>query len=193
MNKRIIFVLLSIALSGLFGFTTQNQVKAHNKKSPVNKKLLSQTRKKSRTMRRTTMARRTSNEARQVRTILETKVENAIPDEKPLAKLGNSINDSISAKYPTIVSGGVVCGKASRLVKPPYPAEAKAAKVSGTVNVQVVIDEKGDVIEAQAVSGHPLLQASAEQAALASKFSPTQISGRFVKVSGIIVYNFVAP
>jgi TonB family protein len=90
------------------------------------------------------------------------------------------------------VSGGVLNGKAVNLVKPAYPAIAKAAHASGQVTVQVTIDENGNVISAHAVSGHPLLQAAAVNAARGSKFTPTTLSGQTVKVTGVIVYNFVA-
>lgn len=93
---------------------------------------------------------------------------------------------------PKTVSGGVVNGKAVNLVKPPYPPAARAVRASGTVNVQVTIDESGNVISASATSGHPLLKQAAEQAARSSKFSPTTLSGQKVKVTGIIVYNFTA-
>ncbi|MBX7171939.1 MAG: energy transducer TonB [Pyrinomonadaceae bacterium] len=93
---------------------------------------------------------------------------------------------------PKIVSGGVVNGKAINLVKPPYPPAAKAVRASGAVNVQVTIDENGNVISASAVSGHALLRQAAESAARASKFSPTMLSGQKVKVTGVIVYNFTA-
>jgi protein TonB len=90
------------------------------------------------------------------------------------------------------ISGGVLNGKAVHLVQPPYPAIAKQAHASGTVVVQVLIDENGNVVSAHATSGHPLLQAAAVSAARASKFSPTKLSGQPVKVTGIIQYNFVA-
>jgi len=90
------------------------------------------------------------------------------------------------------ISGGVLNGKAVHLVQPPYPAIARQAHASGTVVVQVTIDEDGNVISAHPVSGHPLLQAAATAAARASKFSPTRLSGQPVKVIGIIQYNFVA-
>ena len=91
---------------------------------------------------------------------------------------------------PKSVSGGVLNGKATNLVKPAYPAAAKAVRAAGAVNVQVTIDETGNVISASAVSGHPLLRASAVQAARSSKFTPTLLSGKPVKVTGVIVYNF---
>ena len=90
------------------------------------------------------------------------------------------------------ISSGVLNGKAVRLVQPPYPAIARSAHASGQVRVQVVIDENGNVISATAVSGHPLLQGAAVAAARQSKFTPTKLSGQPVKVSGVIIYNFVA-
>lgn len=94
---------------------------------------------------------------------------------------------------PKTVSGGVVNSKATNLVKPSYPAAARAVRAGGAVNVQVTISETGSVISASAVSGHPLLRGAAESAARASRFSPTLLSGQPVKVTGVIVYNFVAP
>lgn len=90
------------------------------------------------------------------------------------------------------ISGGVLNGKAISLPKPQYPAIARQAHASGTVVVQVVIDESGSVISAHAVSGHPLLQAVAVAAARGARFSPTKLSGQPVKVTGVITYNFVA-
>ena len=93
-------------------------------------------------------------------------------------------------KPKTIVSGGVLNGKAISKPAPPYPPIAKAARASGTVTVQIVVDETGRVISASAVSGHPLLRAAAEGAARQARFTPTQLSGQPVKVSGVITYNF---
>jgi len=90
------------------------------------------------------------------------------------------------------ISGGVLNGKAISLPKPAYPPIARAAHASGTVTVQVLIDENGSVVSAKAVSGHPLLQAVAVAAARQARFSPTKLSGQPVKVTGVIQYNFVA-
>ena len=90
------------------------------------------------------------------------------------------------------ISGGVLNGKAISLPHPAYPPIARQAHASGTVVVQVTIDENGNVISAHAVSGHPLLQAVAVAAARGARFSPTKLSGQPVKVTGVITYNFVA-
>ncbi len=92
-----------------------------------------------------------------------------------------------------IADGAVLNGKAISLAKPEFPAAAKAVRASGAVNVRVTIDEEGNVVSAAAISGHPLLRQASEQAARASRFSPTTLSGQAVKVTGVIVYNFIPP
>jgi len=90
------------------------------------------------------------------------------------------------------INGGVLNGKATSLPPPDYPPIARQAKATGTVAVQITIDEGGNVIVAEAVSGHPLLRAAAVKAARDAKFSPTRLSGQPVKVNGVLTYNFVA-
>ena len=89
------------------------------------------------------------------------------------------------------ISGGVMNGQAISKPQPAYPAIARAAHISGTVTVQILVDESGRVVSASAVSGHPLLQQAAVSAARQARFSPTLLSGQPVKVSGVITYNFV--
>lgn len=84
-----------------------------------------------------------------------------------------------------------VNGKAISLTKPNYPAAARAVRATGAVNVQVTIDEDGEVVMASAVSGHPLLRQAAEKAATESRFAPTMLDEQPVRITGIIVYNFV--
>jgi TonB family protein len=75
--------------------------------------------------------------------------------------------------------------------QPVYPPIAKAARAQGVVKIQVVVDEEGKVIAAQAVSGHPLLQSAAVKAAREALFAPTLLDGRPVKIAGVLTYNFV--
>ena len=88
------------------------------------------------------------------------------------------------------INGGVLNGKAIDLVHPKFPAAARAVRASGAVKIDVLISEKGNIISAEAISGHPLLVASARAAACSSRFSPTTLSGDPVKVRGVIVYVF---
>lgn len=88
------------------------------------------------------------------------------------------------------ISGGVLNGKAVILPAPHYPPGAKNQRASGTVTVEVLLDEEGKVVEARAVEGHPALRQSAVEAARRARFSPTILSGRPVKVTGVITYKF---
>jgi len=88
------------------------------------------------------------------------------------------------------VSGGVLNGIAVSMPPPDYPATAKRMRISGSVTIEVVIDETGKVISAQATSGPASLRDVAVQAALRARFSPTKLSGQPVKVSGTINYKF---
>jgi len=88
------------------------------------------------------------------------------------------------------VSGGVLQGKATRKVQPAYPPIAKSASVKGAVQIQVTISESGEVMNAQTISGHPMLREAALQAAKQWRFKPTELSGVPVKTQGVITFNF---
>jgi TonB family protein len=117
------------------------------------------------------------------------------PDDSPRPAIpagqGASPSDMVKTFDGNTVSGGVLNGKAMSLPKPKYPAAARAVRASGAVQVQVLIDTDGGVFAATATAGHPLLQAASVTAACNAKFTPTLLAGQPVKVSGIIVYNFV--
>ncbi len=104
-----------------------------------------------------------------------------------------SFSSSSKNSVPKTISGGILNEKAVQLVQPNYPAAAKAVKASGQVMVRVTIDEKGNVVSAEATSGHPLLKAAAVQAARSSKFTVTKLGSQPVKVTGFIVYKFTVP
>ena len=90
-------------------------------------------------------------------------------------------------------SGGVLNGVAINLPAPVYPDLARRMRVSGVVEVEVVLDENGKVISAKAVSGPESLRDVSVQAAYRARFSPTKLSGQPVKVSGQINYKFTLP
>lgn len=83
-------------------------------------------------------------------------------------------------------SGSVLTSSAIRQAEPIHPL----ADVRGSVIVEVRIDEKGDVMSARPLSGHPLLKDTAAAAARGWKFTPAMLDGVPVKVVGIITFNF---
>ena len=88
------------------------------------------------------------------------------------------------------VSGGVLNGTAILLPPPVYPDAAKRMRTQGVVSVDVILDETGKVVSANASSGPTILRDAAVAAALKARFSPTKLSGQPVKVSGVINYKF---
>jgi periplasmic protein TonB len=88
------------------------------------------------------------------------------------------------------ISGGVLNGTAISLPPPMYPDSAKRSRTQGIVSVDVVLDETGKVISANASNGPAMLRDAAVHAALKARFSPTKLSGQPVKVSGVINYKF---
>ncbi len=90
-----------------------------------------------------------------------------------------------------VISKGPIRGDAILLPEPDYPALARQIRLQGKVNVQVLIDETGKVISAQAIDGHQVFREVARNAALKAIFRPTRLGDQFVKVTGVITYNFV--
>ncbi len=82
-------------------------------------------------------------------------------------------------------------GRVIFFLEPDYPPEAKAAKIGGSVEVTIEIDEKGKVSRVAKVTGNSLLQGAASEAATKVKFTQTSCAGVPVAVSGVIIYNFI--
>jgi hypothetical protein len=92
---------------------------------------------------------------------------------------------------PGYLEGGVLNGHALSLPKPEYPLSAKSLHLNGRVIVQVLIDETGKVISARALSGPVAFRKASVKAARHATFTIKTLSGRPVKVKGIILYDFV--
>lgn len=117
--------------------------------------------------------------------VSDTSTREVVPEE---TYQGLAVADG---SFPKTISGGVLNGKTTSMPQPAYPPAARAVQASGTVNVQVTVDEQGMVVSASAVSGHPLLRAAAESAARKAEFAPVKLSGVPVKITGILIYNFI--
>ena len=75
-------------------------------------------------------------------------------------------------------------------LQPEYPPLARQTHVSGTVIVNAVIDEHGNVVGARALSGHPLLIPAALKAVLQWKYEPTLLNGTPVAVEMEVKVHF---
>jgi TonB family protein len=94
------------------------------------------------------------------------------------------------AKSKAPCEGGILNSKVIAESRPTYPEKAKKEKAQGTVVVRVRVDEEGKIYEATPCLGHPLLQQSSITAAQRTMLSPTVLSGKAVKVAGVLVYIF---
>jgi len=75
-------------------------------------------------------------------------------------------------------------------VQPIWTLAAKNAGALGLVQIVVLIGEDGEVLQAKARSGNPLLYPEAEKAALVSRFNKPTAEGRRARALGFIVYRF---
>jgi outer membrane biosynthesis protein TonB len=85
---------------------------------------------------------------------------------------------------------GLIDKKALSKPAPPEPPSAPGARGPRTVAVNVIVDETGRVIRAQALAGHPLLRHAAVRAACHARFAPTYVNGPPIRVSGVLTYRF---
>jgi TonB family protein len=96
----------------------------------------------------------------------------------------------IAQSTKTLVHAGVMNGKALNFQTPATPPMARAIRASGSVKVQIIVDENGNVMTASAIEGHPLLKHAAVNAAMQVKFAPFTLRDKPSKVSGVLVYEF---
>ena len=95
-------------------------------------------------------------------------------------------------KVPRLVqkSGEELLARIIKWQEPVLPPIARQARAGGPVVVDLTIDEKGDVVGAHVVSGHPLLQMPLLHAARAWKFRPAGNGNVPVRMHGRIKYLF---
>ncbi|HUJ30280.1 MAG TPA: TonB family protein [Candidatus Acidoferrum sp.] len=74
---------------------------------------------------------------------------------------------------------------------PVYPTIAKQAGIQGTVVVDAVIDEQGNVVQAHVVSGPGLLLNAALQAVANWKYQPTRLNGEPISVEMRVEVHFL--
>jgi TonB family protein len=102
----------------------------------------------------------------------------------------NEDSPAISKGVAKPVESGVLNAKALTLPKAKYPEEVRRLRLSGKVNVRVVVDETGKVISATATDGPAALRAPAVDAARLATFAPTVQDGVTVKITGVLVFEF---
>lgn len=96
----------------------------------------------------------------------------------------------LPTRAATRVSPSVLMAAAIRRVVPAYNQAAKTMRAQGQVEIEVTVDEEGNVKSAQAISGHALLRENAKAAASQWRFDAKKLSDPPGAVVGIIVFTF---
>ena len=92
---------------------------------------------------------------------------------------------------PLRVGGGVSRPEITSKVNPVYTEIARKARLQGTVIVEAIIDERGNVTNVRVLKGLPMgLDRSAVDAVEKWKFKPAMFQGRPVKVYYVLTVNF---
>jgi TonB family protein len=85
---------------------------------------------------------------------------------------------------------GVLNMRVISAVLPSYPQLAKDKRIEGRVEVELLINEDGEVIFANPLSGPEELWAESVKAAVAARFKPIKLSGEPVKITGRVIFDF---
>jgi protein TonB len=97
----------------------------------------------------------------------------------------------VSSEGAIRVGGNIRTPTKLRDVRPVYPPEAQAARVSGLVIVEARIGPDGAVEDARILRSIPLLDQAALDAVMQWRFTPTLLNGNPVPVIMTVTVNFV--
>jgi TonB family protein len=117
----------------------------------------------------------------------------AIPAGIPGGVGPSHSQETAPSKPEQLNASGVEPGNPIKQTQPDYPLFLQAARISGVVRVRITVDEKGNVIDAMMISGHPLLEDVSLKAARKWKFTPTLSNGAPVSVQGVLTFTFTLP
>jgi TonB family protein len=121
-------------------------------------------------------------------------VEEKVPaDKTPRASVpgqANAASGTAQAPQRVRVSQGVSAGLLVTRVPPIYSPEARSTRIQGTVVIKVLINQSGDVVSADLVSGHPMLAPAAIDAVKQWKYKPYLLNGNAVDVETQVTVNF---
>jgi periplasmic protein TonB len=92
---------------------------------------------------------------------------------------------------PRLRAGGnVLLGAVLHKAEPQYPSLAKAAHISGTVELECVIGVDGHIQEVKVKSGNPLLIQAAVQAAWQWVYAPSKLNGTPIEIITNLTFTF---
>ncbi len=132
-----------------------------------------------------------SAENKRNRVVIGSAPKNETPatEENKADESQNTVKEE-TAKVTGPLSVGSLIGYATKKTNPVYPSVARSMRMTGTVKVEVLIDEEGKVSEIQNADGPSLLQGAAQDAVKKWKFKPFTRDGEPVRAQGFVSFNF---
>jgi periplasmic protein TonB len=76
-------------------------------------------------------------------------------------------------------------------ITPSYPQIARMARITGTVELMVLVGRDGGVLSVEVLSGNPLLAPAAKQAVEQWRYRPAILDGQAVEVEARVTVKFV--
>ena len=80
-----------------------------------------------------------------------------------------------------------------KIIKPIYPEAGRAEALSGAVQLEVTVDEEGEVDTVKTLSGHPLLANAAASAIRRWTYRCAVVNGKPMRSTTVVKLNFKAP
>ena len=88
------------------------------------------------------------------------------------------------------IISGVLNVKVLNELSPAYPQKALDRKIQGKVEVQILVNEDGEVIFANPLAGPEELWAESVKTSVSARFTPMTLAGKPVKITGRIIFDF---
>lgn len=101
-----------------------------------------------------------------------------------------------AAKLPTLVpviSQGLVDARLIRRVNPAYPPQARMLRLAGTVVLDTIVAEDGNVRSVKVISGEPVLAGAARDAVRQWRYTPALLNNKPVQVHRQLTILFKLP
>jgi len=97
---------------------------------------------------------------------------------------------ALAQDAPKKITRAEALGALATKAQPDYPAIARQLKIQGTVELEAVVSETGEVSKVEIVSGNPVLTNAAAQAVKHWKFKPFMEDGKAIRVLAPITIDF---
>ena len=91
---------------------------------------------------------------------------------------------------PKKITRGEALSAVATKVQPEYPPVARQLRIQGTVELQVLVAETGEVLKVDIVSGNPMFTGPSAQAVKRWKFRPFVENGKAIRVLAPVTIDF---